>query len=254
MSKIYRYGYKLIPLYFAVLGMLCVGLYWVAYPLFDYAWLNSYLSDSPQYLSFYTNKNYNVANLFTGFLLIFLVGIHFTLIIGGILSIYWSEFIGLNMRKKGFNLIEIFVNIPFVVYGYVLLVVFTKLTDLQGNVFQNMIVSSLILGGMMLPNIIYKFIQILQSIPYDQREGVYSLGASRYRTAIMVLIPAQTKLFVAAVITITSRAFGEILIVLLVAGFTTERLEVIASIFIILIISTAISQWLKRSHNQDGTI
>lgn len=234
--------------------MLCLGLYWLSYPLFEYATLNSYLSDSPQYLTFYSNDNYTILNLLTGFSFIFIVGIHFALIVGGSLSIYWSEFVRFTIRKKGFNIIEILVNIPFVVFGYLLLIVVSKLLDLQGNTFQSMLIIGLVLGGMMLPQLIYKFISILQSIPYNQREGAYSLGASRYRTATMVLIPSQIKLFVAAVINIVSRAFSEILIVILLAGFTTEIMEVIISIIVISIISTTVGQWLKKSNKRNGRL
>lgn len=234
--------------------MLCIGLYWLSYPLFEYATLKSYLSDSPQSLTFYSNENYTILNLLTGFAFIFIIGIHSALIVGGSLSIYWSEFMSSNVRTKGFNLIEILVNIPFVVYGYLLLIGISKLIDLQGGTLQNMLIIGLILGGMMLPQLIYKFIGILQSIPYSQREGAYSLGASRYLTATMVLIPSKIKLFVATVINIASRAFCEILIIVLLAGFTTEIVEVIISIIIISIIATTIGQWLKKSDKQDGTI
>ena len=186
------------------------------------------------------------------FFLIFIVGVHLTLTLGGIISIYWSEFIQSNLRKRGINFIEVFANVPFIVYGYLLLLFAIKAADYQANALINMLLCSIILGLMMLPMIVYKFIGILQSISYQQREGAYSLGASRYRTAIMVLIPSQTKLFIAAIIRIATRAFCEILIVLLVAGFTTEKLEVIISIFLISIISIIISQWLTKSHNKNG--
>lgn len=254
MSKIYQYGYKLIPLYFVVLGLLCVGLYWFSYPLFEYETLSNYMAEVPQPLTFYSNEAYSWFNLITGFFLIFIVGIHFALIIGGSLSIYWSEFTHSKIRKKGFNLIEIFVNIPLVAYGYLLLMFVSELMDLEGSVLRNLLIISFILGGMMLPKLIYKFISILQSIPYNQREGAYSLGASRYRTAVMVLIPSQMKLFIAAIINIVARAFSEILIVLLLAGFITEIVEVIITIISIAIISTTLSQWLKKSHKKDETV
>ena len=247
MSRIYQYGYKLVPIYFLFVGILCVGLYWLSYPLFDYAMLGSYLVDVSRSLSFYSNESYNIFNLITGFLLVFLIGIHFALIVGLVVSIYWSEFIRLEIQKKGFNILEIFVKIPLVVYGYLLLFLFSNLINLNDSILQNMLVISLILGGMMLPNIIYEFILILQSIPYTQREGAYSLGASHYRTATMVLIPSKIKLFIASIINITSRALCEMLIVFLIAGFITERLEAILSIFIISITSTILSQWLKKS-------
>lgn len=254
MSRIYQYGYKLIPIYFVILGILCVGLFGLSYPLFEYAWIGSYLTDNPQQLTFYSNDNYSILNLITGFLLVLLIGIHAALVIAIMISIYWSEFVRTKIRNKGFNFIEILVNIPLIVYGYVLLLVFSKLMDFEGNAFKNMLIISLILGGMVLPKLVYTFISILQSISYRKREGAYSLGASRYKTAVMVLIPSQIKLFVAAIINTASRALSEVLIILFLAGFILETVEVIISIVIISIVSTTLSQWLKKSHEQHGTV
>jgi phosphate transport system permease protein len=227
-------------------------LYWLSYPFFEYATVSSYISEVPQYFTFYSNSDYSVINLLTAFILIFLLGVHFALIIGGSLAVYWSEFIQSSTRKKILNFIEILTNIPLVVYGYLLLVIFSRVLDLDDSVFQNMLVTGVILGGMILPQLVFSITNILQSIPYNQREGAYSLGASRYRTAIMVLIPSQVKLFIAALINIVTRAVAEILIVLLLAGFTTEIVEVIVSIIIISIISTTVSQALKKSHGKDA--
>ena len=191
-------------------------------------------------------------NLLTGFLLIFLIGVHVALIIGGSLAIYWSEFVQTTTRRKILNFIEVFTNIPLVVYGYLLLIIFSKFLDLSGSVFQNTLITGIILAGMMLPQLVFSITNILQSIPYNQREGAYSLGASRYRTAMMVLIPSQVNLFIAALIKIVTRAVAEILIVLLLAGFTTEIVEVIVSIIVISILSTAVSQALKQSHEKDA--
>lgn len=252
MSRIYKYGYKLILFYFLALGILGMCLYWLSYPFFEYATVSSYISEVPQYFTFYSNSDYSVINLLTAFILIFLLGVHFALIIGGSLAVYWSEFIQSSTRKKILNFIEILTNIPLVVYGYLLLVIFSRVLDLDDSVFQNMLVTGVILGGMILPQLVFSITNILQSIPYNQREGAYSLGASRYRTAIMVLIPSQVKLFIAALINIVTRAVAEILIVLLLAGFTTEIVEVIVSIIIISIISTTVSQALKKSHGKDA--
>ena len=188
----------------------------------------------------------------TGFLLIFLIGVHVALIIGVSLAIYWSEFVQTSTRRKILNFIEVFTNIPLVVYGYLLLIIFSRLLDLSGSVLQNTLTTGIILGGMMLPQLVFSITNILQAIPYNQREGAYSLGASRYRTAMMVLIPSQVNLFTAALMNIVTRAVAEILIVLLLAGFTTEIVEVIVSIIVISILSTAVSQALKQSHEKDG--
>jgi ABC-type phosphate transport system permease subunit len=100
----------------------------------------------------------------------------------------------------------------------------------------------------MLPTISNKFIRVFQSVPYDQREGAYSMGATTYKTALMVLVPSQRKLFISSIIVTIVRTFCEILIVLLVAGFIIDKIAVIISIFMVAIIGTWTSQLLKKSH------
>lgn|GEM_PF-2329242 len=253
MGIIHKYGYKLIPMYIVVLTLCCLIFYFFSAPLFDYAVLSSYLTEKPQYLSFYSNEYYNIINLIFGFLLIFLIGLQLCVLIGGLLAINLSEFSTTKFITKIRNAVDFFTNIPFVVYGYLLLLAFNRFVDFN-NQFNNILFGGLILGSMMLPMIISRFIHILQSIPYDQREGAYSLGATRYKTAFMVLIPSQSKLFLSEIITISTRMFCEILILLLVTSIFIEKIEVIISIFVIAIIGTWISQLLKKSHYQNGAI
>ncbi|MFT6150595.1 MAG: phosphate transport system permease protein [Saprospiraceae bacterium] len=209
--------------------------------------MNSYLTESPRYLSFYPNEHYSITNLVSGFLLILLIGVNLAIFIGGILAITFSEFSSLRFINRSRSVIELFTNVPYVVYGYLLLLMFNEFIDLTSG-FNNLIVSGLVLGGMMLPTISNKFIRVFQSVPYDQREGAYSMGATPYKTALMVLVPSQRKLFISSIIVTIVRTFCEILIVLLVAGFIIDKIAVIISIFMVAIIGTWTSQLLKKSH------
>ncbi|NJN78642.1 MAG: ABC transporter permease subunit [Saprospiraceae bacterium] len=180
------------------------------------------MGDEPKYLSIYPNNNYTTTNLIAGFLLIFLIGLNLSVLIGGILAISFSEFLSIKFANRSQNILDLLTNIPFVIYGYLLLLFFNNIADLSIR-FNNITACGLILGGMMLPMISHKFIAILQSIPYNQREGAYSLGATRFKAAFMVLIPSQTKLFLSSIISITARTFCEILILLLIGGFIIEK-------------------------------
>ena len=230
-----------------ILILLCILLYFLSFPFFDHAILNNYLTESPRYLSFYPNEHYSITNLVSGFLLILLIGVNLAIFIGGILAITFSEFSSLRFINRSRSVIELFTNVPYVVYGYLLLLMFNEFIDLTSG-FNNLIVSGLVLGGMMLPTISNKFIRVFQSVPYDQREGAYSMGATPYKTALMVLVPSQRKLFISSIIVTIVRTFCEILIVLLVAGFIIDKIAVIISIFMVAIIGTWTSQLLKKSH------
>ena len=124
MSIIYKYNYKLIPIYLIILILLCILLYFLSFPFFDHAILNSYLTESPRYLSFYPNEHYSITNLVSGFLLILLIGVNLAIFIGGILAITFSEFSSLRFINRSRSVIELFTNVPYVVYGYLLLLMF----------------------------------------------------------------------------------------------------------------------------------
>jgi phosphate transport system permease protein len=60
----------------------------------------------------------------------------------------------------------------------------------------------------------------MSSVPAGLREGAYALGASKMRVATRVVFPAALSGIVASIVLAVSRAIGETMIVLLVAGNT----------------------------------
>ena len=60
-------------------------------------------------------------------------------------------------------------------------------------------------------------------MPGGLREGAYALGASKMRVALRVVFPAALSGIVASLVLAVSRAVGETMIVLLVAGQHPER-------------------------------
>jgi phosphate transport system permease protein len=60
----------------------------------------------------------------------------------------------------------------------------------------------------------------MSSVPGGLREGGYALGASKMRVATRIVFPAALSGIVASIVLAVSRAIGETMIVLLVAGNT----------------------------------
>jgi phosphate transport system permease protein len=58
----------------------------------------------------------------------------------------------------------------------------------------------------------------MSSVPGGLREGAYALGASKMRVALRVVFPAALSGIVASIVLGISRAIGETMIVLMVAG------------------------------------
>ena len=53
----------------------------------------------------------------------------------------------------------------------------------------------------------------LNAVPRSLREGAYALGATRFETAVRVVLPAAFSGVVASIILAASRAIGETMIV-----------------------------------------
>jgi phosphate transport system permease protein len=58
----------------------------------------------------------------------------------------------------------------------------------------------------------------MSAVPHGMREGAYALGASKMRVATRVVFPAALSGIVASIVLGVSRAVGETMIVLMVAG------------------------------------
>ena len=71
----------------------------------------------------------------------------------------------------------------------------------------------------------------LNAVPRSLREGSYALGATRFETAVRVVLPAAFSGVVASIILAASRAVGETMIVTIAAGgnpqFLVDPLEAV---------------------------
>jgi phosphate transport system permease protein len=137
-------------------------------------------------------------------------------------AIYLSEYASLRMRNILKPVLEILAGIPTVVYGYFAI---TFMTPLLKAVFGQGVVSiyntasaGIVVGILILPLIASMSEDALNAVPRALREGSYGLGATRFETALRVVVPAALSGILAALIVATSRAVGETMIVAIAAG------------------------------------
>jgi len=119
--------------------------------------------------------------------------------------------------------IELLAGIPSVIYGFmglVILVPFIR-THLGGPGF-SVLASSIVLGIMILPTVISISYDALKAVPDTYRDGSLALGATKWQTITMVLLPAARSGILAAVILGMGRAIGETMAVIMVAGNATK--------------------------------
>ncbi len=134
-------------------------------------------------------------------------------------AIILTEFSSKPLRRLLKPVIELLAGIPSVVYGFigvVILIPFIR-ENLGGPGF-SVLASSVILGIMILPTIISISIDSLEAVPRSYREGSIALGATRWQTTRMVMVPAAKSGIIASIILGMGRAIGETMAVIMIAG------------------------------------
>lgn len=116
--------------------------------------------------------------------------------------------------------IEILAGFPSVVIGFFALVVLASfLQNLFGFEFRlNAFVGGLALSIAVIPIIYTVAEDSLAAIPKSFTEAAFALGATKWETAIKVILPAATPGVFAAILLGLGRAFGETMIVLMATG------------------------------------
>ncbi len=134
-------------------------------------------------------------------------------------AIFLTEFSSRRLRQIIKPIIELLAGIPSVVYGFmgvIILVPFIRKT--LGGPGLSVLAASFVLGIMILPTIISISIDSLQALPPSYREGSIALGATRWQTTKMVLLPAARSGIIASIILGMGRAIGETMAVIMIAG------------------------------------
>jgi phosphate transport system permease protein len=107
-----------------------------------------------------------------------------------------------------------------VVYGFFGLIVLTNFIRVTFALptGETWLAASVLLGIMALPTIISVSEDAISSVPHEYKEGSLAIGATRWQTISLVLVPAALSGIAAAIILGVGRAIGETMAVLMVAG------------------------------------
>lgn len=137
-------------------------------------------------------------------------------------AIFLSEYASHKARSILKPILEILAGVPTVVYGYFAL---NFMTPLLRGIFgesnvqiYNTLSAGMVMGIMILPLVSSMSEDALSAVPRSLREAAYGLGATRFETAIKVVLPAAFSGIIAAFIIGISRAIGETMIVAVAAG------------------------------------
>ncbi|MDD5655295.1 MAG: phosphate ABC transporter permease subunit PstC [Candidatus Omnitrophota bacterium] len=135
-------------------------------------------------------------------------------------ALYLNEIASYRQKAVLKPLIEVLASVPSIVYGFFGMVILAPF--LQGffhiPIGLCALSASLILGIMATPTVCSIADDALSYVPNSFREASFAVGADRWQTLTRVVIPAAGSGISTAVILGMSRAIGETMTVLMVAG------------------------------------
>ncbi len=140
--------------------------------------------------------------------------------LGVMTAVYLAEIASLKIRELVKPVVELLAALPSVVIGFFGMVVFAPFLQ---NVFDvptglNLFNAALMLAFMSVPTICSISEDAIYSVPKDLKEASLALGATQWETIGRVILPASLSGISTAVILGMSRAIGETMVVLMVAG------------------------------------
>jgi len=140
--------------------------------------------------------------------------------LGVFTALYLAEVASQRLREWVKPVIELLAALPSVVIGFFGMVVVAPFLQqvLDIPVGLNLFNASLMLAFMSVPTICSISEDAIFSVPRELKEASLALGATRWETIRRVIIPASISGISTAVILGMSRAIGETMVVLMVAG------------------------------------
>jgi phosphate transport system permease protein len=140
--------------------------------------------------------------------------------LGVMTAIYLAEIASHRVRELVKPLVELLASLPSVVIGFFGMVVVApflqNLLDLPTGL--NLCNAALMLAFMSVPTICSISEDAIHSVPVELKEASLALGATHWETVFRVILPASLSGISTAVILGMSRAIGETMVVLMVAG------------------------------------
>jgi phosphate transport system permease protein len=186
---------------------------------FEHVPVFEFLTDT-MWTPLFANPRYGILPLLCGTLLVAGVALLVAIPLGLCVALYLSEFAPVRMRETVKPFLELLEGVPTVVYGYFALLFVTPLLQIfipDLPVF-NVLSPGIVIGIMIVPYVGSVSEDAMRAVPNSLREGSYACGATRFQTAIRVVLPAAFSGIAAAFVLGVARATGETMVVAIAAG------------------------------------
>jgi phosphate transport system permease protein len=186
---------------------------------FEHVPIWDFLTDT-QWTPLFDDAHFGIMVLLSGTLTSSAVALSIAIPLGTIIAIYLSEFAPFRVREVAKPFLELLGGVPTIVYGYFALLFVTPLLQkiypaLPGF---NLLAAGIVMGIMIIPYVSSISEDAMRAVPMSLREGSYAMGATRFQTAIKVVVPAAFSGIASAYILGISRAVGETMILAVAAG------------------------------------
>ena len=181
--------------------------------------ISDFLTDT-QWTPLFDDAHFGIMVLLSGTLTSSAVALAIAIPLGTIIAIYLSEFAPFRLREVAKPFLELLGGVPTIVYGYFALLFVTPLLqriypELPGF---NLLSAGIVMGIMIIPYVSSISEDAMRAVPMSLREGSYAMGATRFQTALRVVVPAAISGIASAYILGISRALGETMILAVAAG------------------------------------
>jgi phosphate transport system permease protein len=140
--------------------------------------------------------------------------------LGVLTALYLAETASARLRKWVKPIVELLAALPSVVIGFFGMVIVAPFLQETFNIATglNLFNAALMLAFMSIPTICSISEDAIYGVPSELKEASLALGATHWETIARVIIPASISGICTAIILGMSRAIGETMVVLMVAG------------------------------------
>ena len=202
-----------------VLALIVFSLFREGLPIFKKISLRDFLLG----MEWYPTSDpplFGIFPLIFGSFIVTLISTLIAVPLGVLSAIYIAEIAPVSIKEILKSLIELLAGIPSVVLGFFGMIVVApwlqETFDLPTGL--NIINASVILAIMAIPTISSISEDALYAVSREFKEASYALGATKFETITRIIVPSALSGISTAVILGMSRAIGETMVVLMVAG------------------------------------
>ena len=203
----------------AILFMIMIFLFMEGIPIFRKVTITDFIFGKYWYPTS-SPPDFGIFPLIIASISVTLVSAVISIPLGVMTAIYLAELAHKKVAEIVKPVVELLAALPSVVIGFFGMVVvapfFQKTFGIPTGL--NLFNAALMLSFMSVPTICSISEDAIYSVPVALKEGSLALGATHWETLIRVILPASISGISTAVILGMSRAIGETMVVLMVAG------------------------------------